>query len=461
MWQIDRFACLHPSRIRQGELKSILSVLILFMVPFQMAYDIASVKIKYEEGFMQLPGTTTIITKPATFWTTADQQLVIPTNYSLCVGFSFQTGSLFLLQCFWNYLANSVAKATFMSSKEFKFYVAWIFVAMALFPVLQWNFSRDVYPDTWKEVIPELVYGSALFIIAILGVVSHFRFKRLIYQTRDSTNGKSISSKITYFKDLNFLLTVCLLLDGACFIILSVDGLTTAKYLNSHKFSADLFICIANFASVIIWFIVILIFHPKRGSGVGPNSTQQNSGYVFSNPTASVHHTTRGNHTQSMGIAISSPAAQTDYIPYSPSLAKATPVPTSPSTPLPRYGTPPPLNPKSNQRPLSPQQPTFRSMSPQQNIHDIYSSEPMATEAGVDFYPVVSRKYSDAYKQPRAQRHPGQEEIALQQWDDDTLRSGYDSRSQSPTYTPRHDDNWLRQSPLKQQHPYNKTPDSP
>jgi hypothetical protein len=38
MWQIDRFACLHPSRIRQGELKSILSVLILFMVPFQMAY---------------------------------------------------------------------------------------------------------------------------------------------------------------------------------------------------------------------------------------------------------------------------------------------------------------------------------------------------------------------------------------------------------------------------------------
>jgi hypothetical protein len=94
-------------------------------------------------------------------------------------------------------------------------------------------------------------------------------------------------------------------------------------------------------------------------------------------------------------------------------------------------------------------------------MHDIYSSEPMATEAGVDFYPVVSRKYSDAYKQPRAQRNPGQEEIALQQWDDDTLRGGYDSRSQSPTYSPRGDDNWLRQSPLKQQHPYNKTPDSP
>lgn len=77
------------------------------------ATDIASVKIKYEEGFMAIPNTTMIITasilhevmtmfqnnelivthiqKPEQFWTSADQQLVIPTNYSLCVGFSFQT----------------------------------------------------------------------------------------------------------------------------------------------------------------------------------------------------------------------------------------------------------------------------------------------------------------------------------------------------------------------------------
>lgn len=77
------------------------------------ATDIASVKIKYEEGFVALPNSTMIITasildevmtmfqnneliiayiqKPELYWTTADQQLVIPTNYSLCVGFSFQT----------------------------------------------------------------------------------------------------------------------------------------------------------------------------------------------------------------------------------------------------------------------------------------------------------------------------------------------------------------------------------
>lgn len=35
------------------------------------------------------------------------------------------SGTLVLLQCFWNYLANSVAKASFMSSREFMFYIFW------------------------------------------------------------------------------------------------------------------------------------------------------------------------------------------------------------------------------------------------------------------------------------------------------------------------------------------------
>lgn len=219
------------------------------------------------------------------------------------------------------------------------------------------------------------------------------------------------------------------------------------------------FYVIANFASVIIWFIVILIFHPKPGTGVGPNSTQQNSGYVFSNPSASVHNHSRAVNTQSMGIAISSNPARDDYIPYSPSLAKAAPAPTSPATSLPRYASPPPLNPKSSQRPLTPQSAVFRSTSPHQNIHDIYSSEPMATEAGVDFYPVVTnRKYSDAYKQPKSARNTGQEEIALQQWDDETLSNEYDSRTQSPYH--QKGEHWLRQSPMKQ-HPYSRATDSP
>ncbi|KAI8886492.1 hypothetical protein K501DRAFT_177733 [Backusella circina FSU 941] len=89
VWTLDRFKCLNPKRFKQGELKSIVTLLILFMIPFQLFYDITSVKIKYEEGFASLLGN--IITKPEMMWTKADQGLVIPTEYSLCIGFSLQT----------------------------------------------------------------------------------------------------------------------------------------------------------------------------------------------------------------------------------------------------------------------------------------------------------------------------------------------------------------------------------
>ncbi|KAG1458572.1 hypothetical protein G6F55_005264 [Rhizopus delemar] len=238
------------------------------MIPFQLFYDITSVKIKYEEGFASIFGH--IFTKPEIMWTKADQNLVIPTEYSLCIGFSLQTGTLVLLQCFWNYLANSVARASFMSSKEFMFYIFWTFTSFIIFPLLQYNFSRDVYEPTYKEIMPEMVYGIELFIVACLGVVSHFRFKKLLANSRDTDNGRSIVPKILYFQEINLVLSTVLFGHGTLLTILSCDGLTGRKYLNAHKFSADFFICNINMCAVITWLCMILIFHPKH------NATQSN-----------------------------------------------------------------------------------------------------------------------------------------------------------------------------------------
>ncbi|KAI7882312.1 uncharacterized protein EV154DRAFT_606049 [Mucor mucedo] len=262
VWTLDRFSCLHPKRVKQGELKSVVTLLILFMIPFQLFYDITSVKIKYEEGFASILGH--VFTKPEVMWTKADKSLVIPTEYSLCIGFSLQTGTLVLLQCFWNYLADSVASATFMSSKEFKFYIAWTCSSFIVFPLLQYNFSRDIYEPTYKEIMPEMVYGIELFIVACLGVVSHFRFKKLLSKSPNTTNGRSITQKIRYFQEINVVLSTVLFGHGILLTILSGDGLTVRKYLNIHKFSADFFICNINMCAVITWFCMILIFHPKH-----------------------------------------------------------------------------------------------------------------------------------------------------------------------------------------------------
>ncbi|KAL0089629.1 hypothetical protein F4703DRAFT_1914941 [Phycomyces blakesleeanus] len=176
--QLDRFQCFSPSRIRKGELKSIVSLLILIMLPFQLTYafvlDVASSTVKYEEGYIQHNGQ--YVTKPEMLWSQANKDYVVPTDYSLCIGFSLQTSTLLLLQCFWNYLANLVAGAKFMSSKEFKCYI------------------------------------------------------------------------------------VC------------VDGLTGKQMLNGNKLTADFLISNINVASIVVWVIVILIFHPAPENPLLNNS---------------------------------------------------------------------------------------------------------------------------------------------------------------------------------------------
>ncbi|KAI8076094.1 hypothetical protein BDF21DRAFT_464498 [Thamnidium elegans] len=238
------FSCLYYSRFKRGELKSIVTALILFMLPCQLYYDIASCKIKYEEGFVQILGH--IMTKPEFLWSQADRNLVTPTDYSLCVGFSLQVGTLLLLQCFWKYLANLVARARFMSSKEFKFYIAMTIVNIILFPVLQYNFTRDIYNYTYKEIMPQLVYGCELLLISFLGGVSHLRFKKLLSNSQHQNDSQFITHRIKYFQDLNMLLSLALFIFSVCFIVLSADGLTAKKTINRSKFLSDMFICNSN-----------------------------------------------------------------------------------------------------------------------------------------------------------------------------------------------------------------------
>ncbi|OZJ03872.1 hypothetical protein BZG36_03685, partial [Bifiguratus adelaidae] len=324
VWQVNRFKCLHPSRFRNGELKSIVTLMVLICIPCQLYYDITSTIIKYQEGFLAIPDPAqltnpladTIITKPEMLWTPEHQSLVVPTDYTLCVGFSLQTGTLFLLQSFWNYLANSVAKANFMGSWEFRLYIVWSVVSMAMFPILQWVFSRpeaQLQNPNWKEIVPELAYGIELFIIACLGIHSHFRFRRLIHQSKSHANAKQVTRRLNYFMEMNKILTFCLTLCAASFIILSGDGLTKEMYLNTHKFTADLLICNANLLAIVVWFMLIMIFHPREGYG-GPGTdtllhTMQKEDKGFSTNGYPAHN------EQSIGVAVSNGPA-TDYIPY-------------------------------------------------------------------------------------------------------------------------------------------------
>ncbi|KAI9488414.1 hypothetical protein BDB00DRAFT_848328 [Zychaea mexicana] len=199
-------------------------------------------------------------------------------NYLQCITFAFHTGVFFLMQCFWNYLSNSVAKKSFMGSFEFKFYIIWALGSVAMFPVLQWRFRNDEY---LSEIVPQLAYGGEVLITAALGIRSNFRFKRIIAASRRNKAGattNAIINRLSYFKEMNIILTVILFIYGACFVILCADGLTESMTINTNKFACDLLIANVNMGIVFLWLLFISIFHPRRSATSPQNTTASRSG---------------------------------------------------------------------------------------------------------------------------------------------------------------------------------------
>ncbi|CAO3592312.1 unnamed protein product [Absidia cylindrospora] len=105
-------------------------------------------------------------------------------NYIQCVTFSLQVSILLLLQMFWNYLSNTVAKKNFMSSKEFTVYIVWTIGTIAMFPILQYFYKHTHL----EEVVPQTAYSCEVLVVAILGFRNHAPFNRLIRAA--TRNGK-------------------------------------------------------------------------------------------------------------------------------------------------------------------------------------------------------------------------------------------------------------------------------
>ncbi|CAJ0903562.1 7133_t:CDS:2 [Entrophospora sp. SA101] len=284
VYRCDKFSSLQWKRIRALELKSFVTILILLTLPFEAFYDIILTKIKYTEGFYLFVPTYSIRSKPRWLWSEEDQSWWTPTFYTLMVGFSFQTGTLFLLQCFWNYLSNSIAKVSFMSRIEFSIYVIWGVISVIMFPILPAILSEY---ESLIEVVPQLAYASQLMILAILGIITHSRFQKLINTVNINNKNKAhIIAKIRYFIDMNKLLTGSLFIMSASFFILTIDTFIDSRPINSSKLASDVLIAHVNFAAVIEWVILILIFYPRKGfvgTGSGGSSFNTNLGSAATN----------------------------------------------------------------------------------------------------------------------------------------------------------------------------------
>ncbi|CAO3575948.1 unnamed protein product [Absidia cylindrospora] len=241
-----------------------------------MTADVTGTYIKYSEGFLATP--QMIVSRPFDYWSKDHQELSTRMDYVQCIAFSLETGLFFLVQCFWNYLSNTLAKKNFMSSFEFNFFVFWAISSMALFPVLQWYYRDDAL---YREIVPQLAYSSETLITAFLGIRNNIRFNRLIRTVKNNNVSAGIVNKLNYFRECNNMICVVLFFYGISFFILCVDGLTSQTIAKS-KLASDIIISNANVCVAFYYLAFISTFHPRRQFNTNNQaSTKQTSNDEF------------------------------------------------------------------------------------------------------------------------------------------------------------------------------------
>ena len=104
--------------------------------------------------------------------------------------------------------------------------------------------------------MPRLFAVTCNIPIIVYGIRAHYKFSQFINESKGVLDGQLITSKLVYYRDMNSRFMACIALGTVSFFILSVDGLTPERRLNSNKFISDLFANIANFAHTLDWIIL-------------------------------------------------------------------------------------------------------------------------------------------------------------------------------------------------------------
>jgi len=306
VWSTDKFSSLQWNKIRNFDLKSIITLLILLMLPAQTIFDVIWAYLKYTEGFY-MNDQNDIITKPPyvvdgnkriALWTKEHLLLKTITEYVLACGFAFQTGTLALIQAFWSHLYCEIRGKPFMRSWKFKFYFGWVFASIVIFPLARFLLSSEYI---LVENVPLLIFSINLLVIFILGIKNGKRLNGLLrsIQQQSSQRGQETILRIRYYIEMNKLLTIGALLIGIGFSFSSIDAIFKINYISRSKFLMDLFLIHANYGSLILWCTMILIIYPQYRQmdsteikGQEMNSNNPNS-FVINLTTTTTRKTSR------------------------------------------------------------------------------------------------------------------------------------------------------------------------
>ncbi|RIA92819.1 hypothetical protein C1645_820117 [Glomus cerebriforme] len=270
VWSTDRFDCLQWSKLRNFDIKSIITLLLLLMLPGQSLFDIIWTYLKYNEGFVIDKVTNEIFPKPEYLqygntkiylWTDKDIILKRTSEYMLSLVFAFQTGTLALLQAFWSHLSSQIGGKPFIRTWKFKFYVSWVVISFIIFPMARFLTREN---EVFVENVPPFIFSTQLLIVFLLGIKNGKRLNKLLDSIKHtySPSGQETISRIHYFIEMNRSIMFGSLMMCIALLTTTLNTIAFNQAIKSKLFM-DFHIIHANFGSLILWVTMILIIYPR------------------------------------------------------------------------------------------------------------------------------------------------------------------------------------------------------
>ncbi|KAK9761215.1 hypothetical protein K7432_014044 [Basidiobolus ranarum] len=244
---------LNLKRFRKGELRPIITFLLLVSNVLTVVYDIIVTTIKYREGYMTIGDN--VVSKPKEYWSAEDLRLLPISDSLIDYGFAFLTSSLFLFQATWNFIVQSYTKRPFMNSIEFHLYLVYSCLSFASYALLQFFYLRD---KTQSTIIPQMFFCSELLVLTCFTIINQTR----LHKTLHEVGGTSQARKTLEFSmKLNVYLGASMIMMCVPLFTINTDILTTGVIVH-NRFISDLLMKFFNLGYTGTFVFLCMTLYP-------------------------------------------------------------------------------------------------------------------------------------------------------------------------------------------------------
>ncbi|KAK9717267.1 hypothetical protein K7432_006350 [Basidiobolus ranarum] len=252
--QVGAREALSIRRIRKGELRPLITILLLVSNLLAVIYDVIVAGIKYREGFAVVG--SAVVSKPKEFWTAEDLRILPISDSIIDFSFAFMTSALFLFQATWNFIVQSYIKRPFMNSMEFHLYLVYSSLSFVTYALLQFLYLSD---KTQSTIIPQMFFCSEGFVLVAFTIINHVRLNRTLQEIEKTSRARK---RLEVCMKLNVYLGIFISMMAVPLSIINIDMLTVVV-IAKNKLASDILMKFFNLGFPGTFIFLCMALYPS------------------------------------------------------------------------------------------------------------------------------------------------------------------------------------------------------